>query len=95
MDRPRYNTVVRRCALDRDFALFPHGDKTIVGERGVSLSGGKHKKLELSIPFDVERPKYMLAVFIRAYLSRAPITKRRVIISLFNVMFYNKNFNHP
>ncbi|KAH9634095.1 hypothetical protein HF086_001297 [Spodoptera exigua] len=39
MDRPRYNTVVRRCALDRDFALFPHGDKTIVGERGVSLSG--------------------------------------------------------
>ncbi|CAH2099846.1 unnamed protein product [Euphydryas editha] len=40
MDRPRYNTVVRRCALDRDFALLPHGDKTVVGERGVSLSGG-------------------------------------------------------
>lgn len=40
MDRPRYNTVVRRCALDRDFALFPQGDKTVVGERGVSLSGG-------------------------------------------------------
>ncbi|XP_026324288.1 probable multidrug resistance-associated protein lethal(2)03659 [Hyposmocoma kahamanoa] len=40
MDRPRYNAVVRRCALDRDFSLFPHGDKTIVGERGVSLSGG-------------------------------------------------------
>lgn len=41
MDRPRYNTVVRRCALDRDFALFPQGDKTVVGERGVSLSGGE------------------------------------------------------
>lgn len=40
MDRPRYNAVVRRCALDRDFTLFPHGDKTVVGERGVSLSGG-------------------------------------------------------
>lgn len=48
MDRPRYNTVVRRCALDRDFALFPHGDKTIVGERGVSLSGGQRARISLA-----------------------------------------------
>lgn len=40
MDRPRYNAVIRRCALDQDFSSFPHGDKTVVGERGVSLSGG-------------------------------------------------------
>ncbi|XP_062528577.1 ATP-binding cassette sub-family C member 4 isoform X3 [Bombyx mori] len=48
MDRPRYNTVVRRCALDRDFALFPHGDKTVVGERGVSLSGGQRARISLA-----------------------------------------------
>ncbi|KAL4704833.1 hypothetical protein ACJJTC_001308 [Scirpophaga incertulas] len=48
MDRPRYNTVVRRCALDRDFSLFPHGDKTIVGERGVSLSGGQRARISLA-----------------------------------------------
>ncbi|CAB3248424.1 unnamed protein product [Arctia plantaginis] len=48
MDRPRYNTVVRRCALDRDFTLFPHGDKTIVGERGVSLSGGQRARISLA-----------------------------------------------
>ncbi|XP_028159464.1 probable multidrug resistance-associated protein lethal(2)03659 isoform X1 [Ostrinia furnacalis] len=48
MDRPRYNTVVRRCALDRDFALLPHGDKTVVGERGVSLSGGQRARISLA-----------------------------------------------
>ncbi|XP_041974315.1 probable multidrug resistance-associated protein lethal(2)03659 isoform X2 [Aricia agestis] len=48
MDRPRYNAVVRRCALDRDFSLFPHGDKTVVGERGVSLSGGQRARISLA-----------------------------------------------
>ncbi|XP_045489358.1 probable multidrug resistance-associated protein lethal(2)03659 isoform X1 [Pieris rapae] len=48
MDRPRYNAVVRRCALDRDFTLFPHGDKTVVGERGVSLSGGQRARISLA-----------------------------------------------
>ncbi|KAM3966828.1 LOW QUALITY PROTEIN: putative multidrug resistance-associated protein lethal(2)03659 [Aphomia sociella] len=48
MDRPRYNMVVRRCALDRDFTLLPHGDKTVVGERGVSLSGGQRARISLA-----------------------------------------------
>ncbi|CAH0722626.1 unnamed protein product, partial [Brenthis ino] len=48
MDRPRYNAVVRRCALDRDFSLFPNGDKTVVGERGVSLSGGQRARISLA-----------------------------------------------
>ncbi|XP_068628290.1 probable multidrug resistance-associated protein lethal(2)03659 [Battus philenor] len=48
MDRPRYNAVVRRCALDRDFTLFPYGDKTVVGERGVSLSGGQRARISLA-----------------------------------------------
>lgn len=42
MERTRYNMVVRKCELDKDFSLFPRGDKTIVGERGVSLSGGTY-----------------------------------------------------
>lgn len=48
MDKERYNKVVRKCALERDFALFPHGDKTIVGERGVSLSGGQKARISLA-----------------------------------------------
>ncbi|XP_052861311.1 probable multidrug resistance-associated protein lethal(2)03659 [Anopheles cruzii] len=48
MDRERYRRVVKTCALERDFHLFPNGDKTIVGERGVSLSGGQKARISLA-----------------------------------------------
>jgi len=44
----KYNEVVRVCALERDFKLFPYGDKTFVGERGVSLSGGQKARITLA-----------------------------------------------
>ena len=47
-DQARYNQVVNVCALERDFSLFPYGDKTLVGERGVSLSGGQKARLTLA-----------------------------------------------
>lgn len=48
MDRHRYRTVVKKCALERDFELLPFGDKTIVGERGASLSGGQKARISLA-----------------------------------------------
>lgn len=48
MDRERYRQVVKKCALERDFTLLPHGDKTIVGERGQSLSGGQKARISLA-----------------------------------------------
>lgn len=38
-DPIRYKKVVKVCALERDFELFPEGDQTLVGERGIMLSG--------------------------------------------------------
>lgn len=48
MNRDRYKQVVKKCALERDFALLPNGDKTIVGERGQSLSGGQKARISLA-----------------------------------------------
>lgn len=48
MNRERYRQVVKKCALERDFALLPNGDKTIVGERGQSLSGGQKARISLA-----------------------------------------------
>ncbi|KAH8351932.1 hypothetical protein KR084_000656, partial [Drosophila pseudotakahashii] len=48
MDRRRYDSVVKECALERDFELLPLKDKTIVGDRGASLSGGQKARISLA-----------------------------------------------
>lgn len=60
MDRDRYKKVVKRCSLERDFSLFPYGDKTIVGERGVSLSGGQRARINLARAVYKDADVYLL-----------------------------------
>ncbi|CAH1117973.1 unnamed protein product [Phaedon cochleariae] len=43
-----YKVVVKVCALEKDFDQFPQRDQTIVGERGVSLSGGQRARINLA-----------------------------------------------
>eukprot|EP00759_Apiculatamorpha_spiralis_P001269 PhF_6_TR10440/c0_g1_i2/m.16510/K05673/ABCC4; ATP-binding cassette, subfamily C (CFTR/MRP), member 4 len=43
-----YKSVVRACALSRDFQLWPHRDDTYIGERGVTLSGGQRARISLA-----------------------------------------------
>ena len=47
-DEKRYKMIVHVCSLERDFELLPHGDQTIVGDRGVSLSGGQKARINLA-----------------------------------------------
>ena len=43
-----YDKVIECCALDKDLEIFPDGDLTLVGERGVTLSGGQKARLNLA-----------------------------------------------
>ncbi|XP_034488877.1 multidrug resistance-associated protein 4-like [Drosophila innubila] len=47
-DRKRYKEVTQCCALTTDFQQLSNGDKTIVGERGASLSGGQRARISLA-----------------------------------------------
>ncbi|KAL5290305.1 ABCC4.2 family protein [Megaselia abdita] len=47
-DSERYQQVIRVCGLDKDLQLMPKGDETIIGERGVSLSGGQKARINLA-----------------------------------------------
>lgn len=44
----RYKQVVDVCALKKDFEQLPNGDQTLVGEKGVSLSGGQRARINLA-----------------------------------------------
>ncbi|KAH8258985.1 hypothetical protein KR038_000986, partial [Drosophila bunnanda] len=60
MDRQRYDEVVRQCALERDFELLRLNDKTLVGERGASLSGGQKMRISLARAVYREASIYLL-----------------------------------
>lgn len=47
-DEIRYKQVIRVCALERDFKLLPYGDYTVIGERGISISGGQRARINLA-----------------------------------------------
>lgn len=47
-DLKKFREVIHVCAMKRDLKLFPYGEKTLVGERGVSLSGGQKARITLA-----------------------------------------------
>ncbi|KAF7821792.1 ABC transporter C family member 10-like [Senna tora] len=48
MDAQRLQETLERSSLVKDLELFPHGDLTEIGERGVNLSGGQKQRIQLA-----------------------------------------------
>ncbi len=47
-DEKKYKQVIHVAALEEDIKQLPFGDNTIVGERGVALSGGQRARVNLA-----------------------------------------------
>ncbi|KAF2500059.1 hypothetical protein BU16DRAFT_578086 [Lophium mytilinum] len=47
-DRNWYNTVLQACDLETDLSQMPLGDDTIVGSKGLSLSGGQQARVTIA-----------------------------------------------
>ncbi|KAK7391291.1 hypothetical protein VNO78_19705 [Psophocarpus tetragonolobus] len=48
MNTEKYHVTLQRSSLLKDLELFPHGDLTEIGERGVNLSGGQKQRIQLA-----------------------------------------------
>ncbi|RDX70027.1 ABC transporter C family member 10, partial [Mucuna pruriens] len=48
LDVQRYQETLHRSSLVKDLELFPHGEFTEIGERGVNLSGGQKQRVQLA-----------------------------------------------
>ncbi|KAL8782539.1 MAG: hypothetical protein Q9213_005304 [Squamulea squamosa] len=55
-----YDRTVNACALMEDFKTLPDGDRTEVGERGISLSGGQKARLTLARAVYARADVYLL-----------------------------------
>ncbi|KAF7117581.1 hypothetical protein CNMCM5793_006633 [Aspergillus hiratsukae] len=47
-DKEWYASVVRACALVQDFEQLPRGDETVIGSKGIALSGGQSQRIALA-----------------------------------------------
>jgi ATP-binding cassette, subfamily C (CFTR/MRP), member 1 len=47
-EEERYQTAVKACALETDFSSWTSGPDTLIGERGINISGGQKQRLAIA-----------------------------------------------
>lgn len=56
----RYNKAVLAASLERDLPNFPNGWKTIIGDRGINISGGQKARISLARAIYQDADIYLL-----------------------------------
>ncbi|XP_004086270.1 cystic fibrosis transmembrane conductance regulator [Oryzias latipes] len=59
-DEYRYNSIIKACQLEEDFASLPEKDKTALGEGGSTLSGGQRARICLARSVYKDAALYLL-----------------------------------
>jgi ABC-type multidrug transport system fused ATPase/permease subunit len=47
-DKDKFSQIVKICALKDDLKILPNGENTIIGDKGVNLSGGQRARVSLA-----------------------------------------------
>ena len=99
-DPLRYKETIKYACLERDFELFTHGDQTIIGEKGATLSGGQKARIsfarslysnsdillldDLLSAVDVHVGKFMMTETLMKYTQ----SKTRILVT--HALYYLK-----
>ncbi|XP_071953210.1 ATP-binding cassette sub-family C member 4-like [Antedon mediterranea] len=59
-DKQRFDHAIRVCALKKDLDILPKEEETLVGERGVKLSGGQRARIGLARAVYNDKDVYLL-----------------------------------
>ncbi|XP_052827296.1 ATP-binding cassette sub-family C member 4 isoform X1 [Octopus bimaculoides] len=59
-EEKRYKGILKACALEKDLSILPNGDFTLVGERGITLSGGQRARVSLARALYMDADIYIL-----------------------------------
>ncbi|XP_007443149.2 multidrug resistance-associated protein 1 [Python bivittatus] len=60
LNERRYQRVIEACALLPDLEIFPSGDQTEIGEKGVNLSGGQKQRVSLARAVYADADVYLM-----------------------------------
>jgi len=47
-DEKLYQNTIKVCALEHDLEILPEGDETLIGEKGITLSGGQKARISMA-----------------------------------------------
>ncbi|XP_048405261.1 cystic fibrosis transmembrane conductance regulator isoform X2 [Stegostoma tigrinum] len=59
-DEYRYTSVINACQLEEDITVFPNKDKTVLGDGGITLSGGQRARISLARALYKDADLYLL-----------------------------------